>query len=182
MFGSDGMPQKDRRTQRSQTLLREALFALVREKGFESLTVQEILDRANVGRATFYAHFQNKEDLLVSGLDDVRAALKERQKGSRERFAFARDLFAHTEEHRSLFRALAGKDSGGAILRIWRKTILELIREEVKHDEAAAQFLAGGLYGLLVWWLEGKPELTLDEIDAAFRRLAAGTAPSRSRL
>ena len=53
----------DRRVQRTQRLLRTARVSLIEEKGFEALTVQDIIDRANVGRATFYAHF----NLLVSG-------------------------------------------------------------------------------------------------------------------
>jgi AcrR family transcriptional regulator len=56
--------RRDRRVERTEQLLRQALLALVQEKGFEALTVQEIIDRANVGRATFYAHFDNKDDLL----------------------------------------------------------------------------------------------------------------------
>jgi AcrR family transcriptional regulator len=72
--------KEDRRVERTQRLLREALFSLIQEKGFEALSVQEIIDRANVGRATFYAHFDNKEDLLVSGFDTLRASLKERQR------------------------------------------------------------------------------------------------------
>jgi AcrR family transcriptional regulator len=58
--------RRDRRVERTQQLLREALLSLIREKGFEGLTVQEIIDRANVGRATFYAHFENKDDLLLN--------------------------------------------------------------------------------------------------------------------
>ena len=64
--------REDRRVQRTRELLRGALFSLIREKGFEVLTVQDIIDRANVGRATFYAHFDNKEDLLLSGFDVLR--------------------------------------------------------------------------------------------------------------
>ena len=71
------MPKRrDRRVERTQQLLRGALVSLIREKGFEALTVQDIIDRANVGRATFYSHFDNKEDLLVSGFEDLRASLK----------------------------------------------------------------------------------------------------------
>ena len=71
-----GARENDRRVQRTQQLLRAALLSLIEEKGFEALTVQEIIDRANVGRATFYAHFDRKEDLLVSELDGLRLALK----------------------------------------------------------------------------------------------------------
>ena len=65
------MPQKipDRRVQKTRKLLQEALIDLVAEKGYESVTIQEVLDRANVGRSTFYAHFPDKEHLLHSILD-----------------------------------------------------------------------------------------------------------------
>ena len=65
----------DRRIQRTQQMLREALMSLIQQKGFESLSVQDIIDRANVGRATFYAHFDSKEDLLASGIEGLRASL-----------------------------------------------------------------------------------------------------------
>src|SRR3954468_5964455 len=114
---------QDRRVQRTQQLLREALFALIRKKGFEMLTVQDIIDRANVGRATFYAHFDNKEDLLLSGFDVLRASLRKRQRealssqsGADERlFAYSYDLLSHVNEYRHLFRAMSGKRSGAAV-------------------------------------------------------------------
>src|SRR5262245_58497391 len=98
----------DRRIQRTQQLLRAALMSLIQEKGFEALSVQEIIDRANVGRATFYAHFDSKEDLLASGIEGLRASLRERQRqalssaatADERLFAFSRELFTHADEHR----------------------------------------------------------------------------------
>src|SRR5919198_534909 len=81
----------DRRIQRTQQLLRSALMSLIQEKGFESLSVQDIIDRANVGRATFYAHFDNKEDLLASGIEELRIALRHRQQQARSSAAGADD-------------------------------------------------------------------------------------------
>ena len=61
----------DRRVQRTKTSLRAALIGLAREKPYDSIAVKEILDRANVGRSTFYAHFRDKKDLLESGIHEM---------------------------------------------------------------------------------------------------------------
>jgi AcrR family transcriptional regulator len=177
----------DRRVERTRQSLRTALFSLVKEKGFEGLSVQEIIDRANVGRATFYAHFDNKEDLLVSGFDDLQAALKARQLEALARgknlFAFSRDLFVHADEHRDIYRAMAGRHSGGVIRYHLHKLLTHLIREDLKimlpHPnadsvprEALVQHLAGGSFGLLMWWLDSKKHLPVKEVEALFRNLA----------
>ena len=65
----------DRRVQRTRQLLQDALISMMIEKGYEATTVQDIIDRANVGRVTFYAHFADKETLLSSRLEDVRSFL-----------------------------------------------------------------------------------------------------------
>ncbi|MGE5278785.1 MAG: TetR/AcrR family transcriptional regulator [Acidobacteriota bacterium] len=180
----------DRRVQRTRRLLREALFSLIQEKGFEALSVQEIIDRANVGRATFYAHFDSKVDLLLAGFDDLRASLKERQREALVRgrsldermLAFSREILAHVKEHRDLFGAMTGKESGAVIQQVLRTMLLDLVREDVRAispageaspvpAEALVQFIAGGFFGLLIWWLEGKPRSSANEIDALFRRL-----------
>jgi AcrR family transcriptional regulator len=183
--------KKDRRVERTQQLIRTALLSLIREKGFEALTVQEIIDRANVGRATFYAHFDNKEDLLVSGFDDLRALLKARQRDALSRgrtvedrvFGFSQDVFAHTNEYRDVFRAMVGKRSGAAVQRLLHKLVVDLVREDVKATaaqternvvpaDALVQFIAGALFGLLMWWLNERTRLSVTEIDALFRRMA----------
>jgi len=65
------MPQNDldRRVQKTRKLLQDALIELVAEKSYETVSIREILERANVGRSTFYAHFQDKDQLLHSILD-----------------------------------------------------------------------------------------------------------------
>jgi len=70
----------DRRVQKTRKLLQDALMALVTEKGYESVTIQEILDKANVGRSTFYAHFQDKDQLLHSILDRLDELFEQHEK------------------------------------------------------------------------------------------------------
>jgi AcrR family transcriptional regulator len=61
-------PKKDRRSQRTKRILVEALASLIQEKRYELITVQNIIDRADVGRSTFYEHYRDKEDLMASML------------------------------------------------------------------------------------------------------------------
>jgi AcrR family transcriptional regulator len=192
--------KEDRRVQRTRGLLREALFSLIQEKGFEPLSVQNIIDRANVGRATFYAHFDNKEDLLLAGFDELRASFKQRQREvlSRGRsveervFAFSREMFAHANGHRDLFRAMVAKQSGAVIQQVLHKMLVDLIRDDMKamaprgdgdsiSSEALVQFIAGGLFGLLMWWLDGKMRLPVQEVNALFRRLAIPAVKAAQR-
>lgn len=65
----------DRRVQRTRKVLQEAMVQLIREKGYDAITVQDILDRADVGRATFYAHYQSKEDLFMAHHDTLISSL-----------------------------------------------------------------------------------------------------------
>jgi AcrR family transcriptional regulator len=194
----------DRRVLRTRQLLQGALLALIREKGFEALSVQDIIDRANVGRATFYAHFDNKEDLLVSGIEGLRTALKEVQgkalahaTRTEERvFAFSRELFEHVEGHRDVFQAMVGKRSGTVIRQMFHKMLLDLVRGDVRTTagaksaagEARAQFIAGGLFGIVIWWIDAPKRPAVDDVDRLFRRLALpalavslGEAPGRLR-
>ncbi len=66
------MANTDRRIRRTCKSLHEALISLLLEKNYDEITVQEILDRTDVGRSTFYAHFEGKDELLVSGIHDLR--------------------------------------------------------------------------------------------------------------
>jgi AcrR family transcriptional regulator len=187
------MPEKkeDRRIQRTRRQLLEALFSLVQEKGFDAVTVQDIIDRADVGRSTFYVHFVDKEDLLVQAMDPFSADLKERQRkalreggGSDETaFAFSHELFTHADGHRDVFRAVVGKESAVILQRHFQRMQLELVREEVKamapdgalgpaELEGVVQCLASALYGLLAWWIDGKRRMSVDEVNELFRKMA----------
>lgn len=181
----------DRRVQRTQQLLQSALMSLIQEKGYEALSVQDIIDRANVGRATFYAHFDNKEDLLVSRLEGLRASLQARQRHALSHatrtedrmFAYSRDMFVHVNEHRTVFRSMVGKRSGAVIQHLFHKMLVDLVRDDIKAlipqkaeaatpRDAVVHLIAGGLFGLVLWWVDGPMKMSVEEMDALFRRLA----------
>ena len=180
----------DRRVQRTREVLHRALISLMIEKGYDAVTVQHIIDRANVGRSTFYAHYDGKEDLLRSGMKNLgkqllgyqRAALA--LKGSfRERgFAFALVLFEHANGHRDTYHAIVGKHSGAVVMDAMRAMLAELARNELKAyslnegssdvpRSAAVQFVVGALMSILTWWIEERSKLSPAEANAIFRRL-----------
>jgi AcrR family transcriptional regulator len=97
----------DRRSQRSRQLLIEALADLMRTKRYGAISVQEITDRANVGRSTFYAHFADKDDLLVQGVRRMVAGLDHSAPGPRNTLAPSLGLFHHLAEGRDLKHSMA---------------------------------------------------------------------------
>jgi AcrR family transcriptional regulator len=189
--------KEDRRVQRTRLTLRTAMVSLIREKGFEALTVQDIIDRADVGRSTFYSHFKSKEDLLAGSVEMMRSTMRKLQRqamaGSaspRERmFAFARELFAHAEQHRDVFAAMVGKHSGTVFQHHLHQMLVDFVREDVgapgsrrmrdaMEVEAAVQFVGGGLLGLLVSWQDRMPRASADDLNDLFRRMAIPAAES----
>src|SRR4051794_19225734 len=107
----------DRRVRKTKTQLRDALVALVLERGWDAVSVKDVCERADVGRSTFYVHFVDKEDLLLSGFDDLHKELRDHHATRETPFGFAEPLIAHARENLKLYRALIGRKSGQAVQR-----------------------------------------------------------------
>ncbi len=97
--------QEDRRLIRSRRLLGNALIELMQEKRYIDITVQDIIDRADVGRTTFYKHFQDKEDLLISNLDAILENFIHHMDsgGGDQTLLSTADFFRHVQEHQNLY-------------------------------------------------------------------------------
>jgi AcrR family transcriptional regulator len=183
---------EDRRVRRTRRLLREALLELILEKGYDALTVQDVLDRADVGRATFYAHFHDKDELLVSGAEDIRESLRRKMAGfiagrgtaEPDGFDVTRVLFEHAAAHRRLYRALMGKRGGGVIYRHAHQDLTTLFREHFEDAiavrqltpalpvEVVVQYVVSGLLALLTWWLDNDLPYTAEEMNHMLQRLS----------
>jgi AcrR family transcriptional regulator len=183
-------PPTDRRVRRTRELLRSAFRSLIHEKGYDRITVQDILDRADVGRSTFYAHYRDKEDLLRSGFEDVHTALAA-EKDAAERQAghdtpFLQPLlavFQHVEAYRQFWGPTSRTGGHDLVVRILQEGIDDLVRahfrsqfpdadpNQLEHD-AAMRFAASACMGLLMWWLDNDVRWSAEEIHATFRHLA----------
>jgi AcrR family transcriptional regulator len=174
----------DRRVQRTHRALREALLALMIERGWDGFSVQDVCDRADVGRSTFYTHFADKEELVGGSFEDLRRTLRAQAaaaSGADPRpLAFSRGLIEHAHEQRRLFLAIVGKRSGHLVQRKFRELVVGLVRDDLagvlpagQRRDAAAAFLAGALLELLTWSLETKSSLETEALDVLFHQLAA---------
>ncbi len=104
------LQQQDRRTQRTQQALLDALIDLLKVRHYDAISVKDIIEKANVGRSTFYAHYQTKDDLLKGGFERVLNMLLEQvifDAADRNMTLDTVPLFRHAQGHAELFRTLA---------------------------------------------------------------------------
>ena len=183
---------------KTQQALQSALLELIVERGYEKLSVQHILDRANVGRATFYLHYRSKEDLLRRSLDLLREHLLEEwqlvSKGkaqSKAPLGFSLAFFRHVDSHRRLYRAVVGRESGIIVDRHMRRVLVDLVKEiafQGQRDrngigiEIATQYVVGALMSLVIWWLGRNIKLSPEEIDSAFLRMTVSALQASGQL
>ncbi len=172
----------DRRSQRTQRLLGNALVTLLREKRYDHITVQDILDRADIGRATFYEHYFDKGDLLTSEIARVVDLLDQHIASSGHTgttFLPSRAFFEHVYEQYPLYQALLR----GKGLDIATRALQDHLSTRVRHGlgdatgasddlvAAVAASVAGTFIALLNWWLETEMAWSPERLDALFRDL-----------
>lgn len=168
-------------------MLREALVALLMERGWDGVSVQDVCARADVGRSTFYMHFADKEDLLVGGFADLRKALRgqlAKAPTAARPLGFARGLIEHAHENQRLFRALVGKRSGQVVLAQFRELVLDLVREDLgalPARETTVHFVAGAFLELLTWWLDARTSLTPEDVEHSFMKMAGAALQAARR-
>ena len=178
----------DRRKQRTRALLRDALIALILEKGYDAITVQDITDRANLGRATFYLHYKGgKDELLLSMMEEIQSEVNQ-QVGP----ISANDLlvngqppsiyaFRHAEENADFFRAILGGAGLASILTRYRKSSAAQMQSQIEPAmssasdaipmEIIANFVVGALNTLIIWWLENDRPYPAEEMAQIFHHL-----------
>ncbi|HMA37826.1 MAG TPA: TetR/AcrR family transcriptional regulator [Chloroflexia bacterium] len=174
----------DRRSQRTRQLLGAALVALMLEQRYDTITVQEIIDRANVGRSTFYAHYLDKEDLLQSEIAALVTRLGDHvDPGAEGKWIIpSLELLRHVREHYALYRALV---RGRAIEPVLKTMQAQLSRQIEVHLAGrlppgpaptvplpvVAQYITGVLLALFQWWLDREMPESPEQLDDYFLQL-----------
>ena len=170
----------DRRIARTRNALYDSLVALIHERSYASIKVEDIVAKANVGRSTFYAHFKSKDELLARSLERLRAELmsgiSRLEDPTLEDVSSA--LFRHIDGHRAIHASLSGTVGLDIVLQAIAENLAQVMRtlipasrrpglpREVAVGQIAATFLM-----IVRWWLDRNPDLTWQQIDALFRKL-----------
>jgi AcrR family transcriptional regulator len=175
----------DRRVARTRDVLGDALVALMQEKSFESITVRDVLDRAGVGRSTFYTHYKDKNDLFLSDAEDFFEAMStalSKHGDKSNRVAPVCEFFAHVAEQREFHDALV---ASGKIRDLWEmgqeyfaRGIEQRLAElpgvpamAAPRPAALGRAFAGALFSLLSWWIQSRPAMSAAQMDELFHRM-----------
>jgi AcrR family transcriptional regulator len=184
----------DLRVRRTRDALGDALITLMQEKPFETITVQQVLDRAGVGRSTFYAHYRDKNDLFLSDLEDFlerMSTLLLRQREASNRVAPVRELFAHVAEMHQLRAALIAADKLRDFVEMAQEYFARAIEQRLSEllssrtvdpaqRSAMSHAFSGALLSLLSWWVEHDTPTSPEEMDNLYHQIVWCGVATRS--
>jgi len=174
----------DRRVLRTRDTLGDALFALMQDKSFNEITVQDLLDRAGVSRSTFYVHYSDKHDLFLSDVEDFFEKFStalERQDASPKRLLPVKELFTHVRGAREFYAAVVSSRKINDVHALGRGYFARSIDARLQSADveidpvqrsAQAHALAGSFFSLLDWWLDKGMKAEPQEMDDLFHHLA----------
>lgn len=181
----------DRRVVRTRTALADALVALIRRMDYDQITVEDVLTEANVGRATFYAHFTSKDDLLEKSLERLRILLVAAFEGHADApfprdpsWSPSRTLFEHVAMFADVQAAL-GSNRGGTILRTalddaiaaFLRAMLPAELDSGLPRELIILDIVARVTTVMRWWLERHPEMTAKQAHDVLVRLLVSSLP-----
>lgn len=178
----------DRRTEKTRQSIFNALSDLMQEKKYSNITIQEIIDRANVGRSTFYAHFDTKDELLSSCIENVFEMLNQHitdcieQKETQTRFVPVAELFEHIMDNSRLVRGVMSAESADLLFdkiqSYWNKKIEKYLDAQLSEGKEPriplailTNHITSTMIELLKWWMDHNTSYTPQEMDQYFQEL-----------
>jgi AcrR family transcriptional regulator len=178
--------ENDRRVQRTRQLLQQALIDLMAEKSYDSITVGDITERANLGRTTFYAHYHSKEDLFLSGHRESVFNLSLGTLSIEHLLADApppqiETLFRQAAQNRRLYLTLMRSENAHLILRGMQNFITRDLESKLRttFDEKQsripftllAAYLANAYIHMVSWWLDTRSDKSPQDMALSLHRM-----------
>jgi len=183
-----------RRKERTRNALKKAVIELILEKGYDDLTIEAITDRADLGRGTFYIHFEDKNDILweimKDGIDTVDRETNVRyamEKPKTPEYLGFLVTFEHANKNRELYQIMFGGRGSAMLSNRMQKYLADEIEREIRNSRVftdfnlpplfIAQYLTGALVRVLIWWLEIPNEYTPTQMAAMFYEMTRKELP-----
>jgi AcrR family transcriptional regulator len=177
--------KQDRRSQRTHRLVNSAMLELLFEKHYDTITVQDILDRAGIGRSTFYTHYFDKEDVLTSIVEQMLGMFDQKvsQGNVGQGIIPGLELFQHVQQNYQYFQALLRGHTGEVLWEtsqiVLSRTIEQMLTNASVEKPSpslplavVSQYLAGSFLSFLKWWLRAEMPYTPEQMERIFQQLA----------
>jgi AcrR family transcriptional regulator len=161
------------------------MLELLFEQRYESITVQDILDRAGIGRSTFYSHYYDKEDVLASIAEEMLGTFSQQfsQRNAQQGIVPGLELFEHVQQHYQYFQAMLRGYAGEVLWEAAQNALGKTIEQSIKTNYTGksspsipwpliAQYLSGAFLSLLRWWLNAEMPYTPEQMEKIFQQLA----------
>lgn len=183
------MRKLDRRARRTRRLLRQSLHDLIREKDYDTITVQDITDRADLSRATFYLHYKDKDELLARSLEDMFDDLvghiynRPPEDLLQDGGPPALIAFQHAQEYSDVYRMLLGDRGVTSVINrvrqylaqqahLWIEKVIPPGTQPEIPVTILAHHLSGSLFELIVWWINHDMPYPAETMAEQFKLLA----------
>jgi AcrR family transcriptional regulator len=174
----------ERRRLQTRKLLIQTTLQLVLEKGYDVISIQDITERADLGRGTFYLHFKDKEEVVWTAFKDLFQELEQEAHKQLDRhipqveFYGLLNIFRHAEKNRDLYRLMFGGQGSAMLTARVQDFLAKVFLYDIRNapeppdinfnlpEEIEAQLLTGVISRLLFWWLETSNDYTLEQMAA----------------
>jgi len=162
----------ERRRLQTRRLLIQTALQLVLEKGYDAITIQNITDRADLGRGTFYIHFKGKEEVVWTAFEKLFQELEKEAHSKLDRrlpqveYYGLLNIFRHAEANRDIYRVMFGGQGSAMLTGRAQDYLANVFLYDIRQapqplevdfnlpEEVEAQLLTGAITRLLYWWLE----------------------------
>ncbi len=180
--------QSDRRVLKTRQAIHEALFSLMQERQYSKITIQDIIDRANVGRSTFYQHFTTKDELLFSSIEHLLEVLNQyilsyvEHNGDRFGLIPVVELFEHIKENNRVIKGLIRSESSGLfflkVQEYWSDRVEQALKSKLPEGIEPkipllilTNHISSTFINLLKWWLDNKMVYSPAQMEHYFQEL-----------
>ena len=173
----------DRRQKRTRQAVFQAFTHLLERKSYSNISVQEIIDEANIGRSTFYTHFETKDMLLKALCAEIFDHVFSAHLATETSHDFSQSkqdirseitpILCHLQDSRSYIKGIMSCDGGDVFMQFFREFLAELFQEEMKNypievpEEYLLNHIVSDFAETVRWWMK-HPDYSPEQISAFF--------------